>query len=215
MHGPARESQASSSRSGRELLQGPAGLCRHHYPCGYARKSMKILDASEIVCMYHSPRTAGATLPGRGACTPRVLSNHTRRCASDTVPGLDARPLQLGSAHIRTARCPHNAARLGSTWCLSASLPGRIRVLAGPGHDHQQPRVRRLPSSTCDSLHGGRWVADEAPGVAPPPGGGTGGVPRSLERPLLTVLSVRGIPRRVGRRAAGTVRAGSAPQSAP
>jgi hypothetical protein len=100
--------------------------------------------------------------------------------------------------HTRRARCPRSAARLGPIWRLSASLPGRTRVLAGPGHDHQQPRVRRLPSGTCGSSPGSRWGADEAPVVAPPPGGGTGGVPRSLDRPQLIVMSVRSPPRGVG-----------------
>ena len=52
-------------------------------------------------------------------------------------------------AQPRTARFPRAAKRLGSTWRLSASLSGRTRVSAGPGHDQQQPRVRRLPFSTC------------------------------------------------------------------
>jgi len=88
--------------------------------------------------------------------------------------------------HTQRARCPRSAARPGPIWRPSASLPGRTRVLAGPGHDHQQPRVRRLPSGTCCSSPGSRWGADEALVVAPPPGGGTGGVPQSLERPLLS-----------------------------
>jgi hypothetical protein len=65
------------------------------------------------------------------------------------TPCLGSTPVRysLGQpAHLRTARCPRDAERLDSIWRLSTSLSGRTRVLAGPGHDHQQPRVRRLPA---------------------------------------------------------------------
>jgi hypothetical protein len=65
------------------------------------------------------------------------------------TPCLGSTPVRYSSrrpAHSRTARFPRDAERLDSIWRLSASLSGRTRVLAGPGHDHQHPRVRRLPA---------------------------------------------------------------------
>ena len=118
-------------------------------------------------------------------------------------------------AHLRTARFPCGGERLGSIWRLSASLPGRTRVSGRPWARSATTSCAAAPIQHICLQPGGRWVADEEAVVAPPPGSGTGGMPRRPDRPLLTVMPVRGTPRRAGRRAAGTARAGSVPRSAP
>jgi hypothetical protein len=78
----------------------------------------------------------------------------TIRSGVRVTPCPASTPVRRGSgrpARTRTASCPRGAERLGSIGRLSASLPGRTRVSAGPGQDHQPPRVRRLPSCTCGS----------------------------------------------------------------